>query len=47
MKYILIGFLSWFIIHSIYITRDGLKDNLESADFAVVLGSKVNKDGTL
>lgn len=37
----------WFVIHSLYITFDGLSDNGKSADLAVILGNKVNKDGTL
>lgn len=39
--------LLWFIIHTIYITIDGRTDNGKNADGAVVLGCKVNEDGTL
>lgn len=42
-----IFFLLWFIGHIIYITIDGLTDDGKKADVAVILGSKVNKDGTL
>jgi len=40
-------FLSWFIVHSIVISIDGRIDKKLSADVAVILGSKVNEDGTL
>jgi vancomycin permeability regulator SanA len=46
-KYLLILFLIWFIGHIIFITVDGLHDNGKSADVAVILGNKVNEDGTL
>lgn len=46
-KYILIAGLFWFIIHSLYITYDGLTDAGQKADLAVVFGNKVNEDGTL
>ncbi|WP_288458793.1 YdcF family protein [uncultured Chryseobacterium sp.] len=36
-----------FIIHSIYIVTDGLSDQGKRADLAVILGNKVNEDGTL
>ncbi|BDD05816.1 YdcF family protein [Aureibacter tunicatorum] len=42
----LLSFL-WFVIHEITIIYDGLSDNHASSDFAVVLGNKVNVDGTL
>ncbi|KQR91497.1 hypothetical protein ASG01_14100 [Chryseobacterium sp. Leaf180] len=37
----------WFVVHSVYIIYDGLSDNGGKADVAVILGSKVNEDGTL
>ncbi|MFY1045709.1 YdcF family protein [Chryseobacterium sp. GP-SGM7] len=37
----------WFIIHSVYIVSDGLSDKGTIADVAVILGNKVNEDGTL
>lgn len=37
----------WFGIHSLYIITDGLSDSGQKADLAVILGNKVNKDGTL
>ena len=38
---------SWFIIHSLLIVADGLTDEISPCEFAVILGNKVNKDGTL
>lgn len=37
----------WFAMHSLYIIIDGIKDHGQKADLAVILGSKVNEDGTL
>lgn len=37
----------WFLAHSIYTIIDGLNDNNTKADVAIVLGNKVNEDGTL
>jgi vancomycin permeability regulator SanA len=39
--------LIWFTIHSVYIVIDGLTDNGASADVAVVMGSRVNRNGIL
>ena len=39
--------LSWPAAHLAYTVADGLHDAGESADAAVVLGSRVNPDGTL
>lgn len=46
-KLLLTLFLIWLIGHIIYITIDGLHDNGKNADVAVILGNKVNEDGTL
>jgi vancomycin permeability regulator SanA len=46
IKIFLYLFFSWFIIHSIIISVDGLSDKKYNADVAVILGSKVNEDGT-
>jgi vancomycin permeability regulator SanA len=40
-------FATWFGVHTIYTISDGLSDNGTNADLAVVLGNKVNADGTL
>jgi len=47
IKSIFIIVMVWFVVHSIYITIDGLSDKKTNADVAIVLGNKVNKDGTL
>ena len=47
IKSIFIILLVWFVAHSIYITIDGLNDKQTKADVAIVLGNKVNKNGTL
>ena len=47
LKLILIFVISWFVIHTAYIIIDGLSDNGKKADIAIILGSKVNEDGTL
>jgi len=39
--------LIWFFGHIIYISIDGLAKNENKADIAVILGNKVNEDGTL
>ena len=51
-QYILIriaisALLLWFTIHLVYTTVDGLTDKGKTADLAVIMGSKVNEDGTL
>lgn len=47
LKLLIVCLALWFIGHIIYISFDGLKENNRSADVAVILGSKVNVDGTL
>jgi len=47
LKFVVILVISWFIVHTIYIVIDGLSDSGEKADIAIILGSKVNEDGTL
>lgn len=47
LKKIVFFFLFWFFVHLIFITIDGLSDDNKIADIAVILGSKVNVDGTL
>ena len=37
----------WFLAHIGYTIYDGLNDDGKTADVAVVLGNKVNEDGTL
>ena len=47
IKYIITIFTVWFLAHLTYIILDGLTDLNKKADLAVVLGNKVNEDGTL
>lgn len=47
IKYSFYLTLIWFIGHSSYIIFDGLIDEGKKDDYAVILGSKVNTDGTL
>lgn len=35
----------WFVVHTLIITIDGLRDELEVSDVAVVLGNKVELNG--
>lgn len=46
-KAIFIFFILWFVIHTVIISIDGLNDKKINADVAIVLGNKVNEDGTL
>ncbi|MGP4042046.1 YdcF family protein [Gracilibacillus sp. D59] len=47
MVFILVGIMiTFFIIHTAVITIDGLSDEREASEIGVVLGNKVNKDGT-
>lgn len=46
-KLVITILLIWFFGHIAYITIDGLTKNEENADIAVILGNKVNEDGTL
>ncbi len=47
LKIIITALLLWFVIHSIYIITDGFSDQGKRGDLAVILGNKVNEDGTL
>ena len=43
-----LGFLiAWLLAHTLFITCDGLRSGQQRADIAVILGNKVNEDGTL
>ena len=46
-RIILSIFILWFLIHEIVITVDGLAATPKKSEFAVILGNKVNSDGTL
>jgi vancomycin permeability regulator SanA len=43
----LVLILTWLLIHTIYITIDGLSDTAQKADCILILGNKINEDGTL
>ena len=47
VKKIGIALLLWFSLHSFFIIYDGLYDKNQNADIVIVLGNKVNEDGTL
>jgi len=47
LKSAAITFSIWFLIHIIFTIISGLHDEHKSADVAVILGSKVNEDGSL
>lgn len=46
LKYFFLFSGCWFLIHSIYITIDGLNDKNKTADIAIVFGNKINKNGS-
>lgn len=47
MKYGLALLVAWLLLHTLCIALDGLRDRQQRADIAVILGNKVNEDGTL
>lgn len=46
-KYSLVALAAWLLAHTLLITLDGLHDCQQRADIGVILGNKVNEDGTL
>lgn len=46
-RHIVYFFLLWFVIHEAVLIIDGLRDEKEPCEFAIILGSKVNEDGSL
>jgi vancomycin permeability regulator SanA len=46
-KYAFAALLAWVLVHTLLITLDGLHDGQQRADIAVILGNKVEEDGTL
>ncbi|MGL4631865.1 MAG: YdcF family protein [Leadbetterella sp.] len=46
-KILFILFTIWILGHSLFVTLDGLKDSHAKADLGLILGTKVNEDGTL
>lgn len=47
VKITLVVLAAWVVTHVLFSTLDGLQDNQQRADIAVILGNKVNEDGTL
>jgi vancomycin permeability regulator SanA len=43
----LAGLVAWFFLHTLLSTLDGLHDCGQRADIGVILGNKVNEDGSL
>ncbi|MFD2783909.1 YdcF family protein [Hymenobacter rubripertinctus] len=46
-KYVLTGLVLWLLVHTLVVVAEGLQSPSAAADVAVVLGNKVNEDGTL
>jgi vancomycin permeability regulator SanA len=46
-KVLLLVFLSWFLIHVLVTVMDGLSDNYQTADVALILGNTVKENGEL
>ncbi|HSZ24082.1 MAG TPA: YdcF family protein [Cytophagaceae bacterium] len=46
-NYSLLALAIWLLIHSIYTSVYGLNDYIKKADCILILGNKVNTDGTL
>ncbi len=47
VKKFLLLILAWILIHTIFITLDGLNDSIEKADCILILGNQIKDDGTL
>jgi vancomycin permeability regulator SanA len=47
LKLITVVLMSWFLIHIVVIVVDGLNDENYKSDVGVILGNKVNPDGSL
>ena len=47
LKFLVILLFSWFAIHQTIIISDGLVDETQKTEIAVVFGNKVNEDGSL
>ncbi|MCL5247653.1 YdcF family protein [Cellulophaga sp. 20_2_10] len=46
-RFIITTIFLWFIIHQIIIITDGLISKPNKSEYAVILGNKINNDGTL
>ncbi|MES2131469.1 MAG: YdcF family protein [Bacteroidota bacterium] len=47
LKYLFYLLVIWMLVHIAITITNGLKDHKEQADYAVILGNKVNTDGSL
>lgn len=47
VKYAFALLTAWVLAHTLFITYDGLRNTQQRADIAVILGNKVEEDGTL
>lgn len=47
ISFLLKIFLTWLLLHSIFIVIDGLRDEIETCDLLVILGNKVHENGQL
>lgn len=47
VKWVAVVLSSWFLLHVVATSTDGLIDNAQPADCLLVLGNTVNADGTL
>ena len=47
IKKLIIAMSLWIFCHTLYLFIDGLNDEGKTADVAIVLGTKMNNDGTL
>jgi vancomycin permeability regulator SanA len=47
LRYIAYFLITWFIVHTAFISYDGLSDNVQKADCILILGNTVNPDGSL
>ncbi|MBO9563499.1 MAG: YdcF family protein [Niastella sp.] len=47
LRIIILFFLAWFFLHTLWVVKDGLHDFTGKADVAIVLGNTVFADGSL
>jgi len=47
LKFFIIFFIAWLLLHSAYVTYDGLNDYSGNADVAIILGNAVFADSSL
>lgn len=47
IKMVVLFFIIWITLHSIYICIIGLNDSIKKSDCILILGNRINEDGTL